>query len=257
MSTADAVRRLLEEIVVASGATDRSAALTSDPVRAAEIIASLGCVADVPKRRVEWAVVNGERVDAAILAPEREWRVVCSIDPGGVQGATVFERPSRFDGIPGGQAVIVDGPSSAGKSSVMAAVVGRAHTPWVMFDDLGFGTTKMPFLIWPEAAPTLQSGFVAGITAFAAAGNQVITTARGRPPEHFASLVATVPTLTVRLDCPLEVRMSRQARRGDRWGGLTELSEDPQVAWAYSVRYDTSEVELITIADDILRRTTR
>ena len=212
MSTTDAVQRLLEEII-ASAACVCSAALTSDPVRAAEVVTSLSGVAEVPKRRVERAVVNGGRVDAAIVASGREWRVVCSTGTDGVHGATVFERPSRFDGIPGGRAVIVDGSSSSGKSTVMAAVVERAQSPWVMFDDPGFGATRMPFLIWPESSPTLENGFVAGITAFAGAGNQIITTARGRPPDHFASLVGTVPTLIVRLDCPLEVRVSRQASR--------------------------------------------
>ena len=259
--TAMAVRALLDEVIrSAGGGADRSAALTVDPERAAEILEALGPVASATGREVTWVAVNGRRVDATVVAPGgREWRLACSIDGDGVHSASVFERPRRFEGVPGGRAVIVDGPSSVGKSTVMSAVAARSTTPWVVFDEPSFGVVALPFLIWPETAPSLQSGFVAGMAGLAAAGNQVITSTGRLGPSDFEPLLRAVPaTIVVRLDCPLEVRVARQAGRTDRWGGLTEGSDDEQLGgWSPDLRFDTSCVTAGEIADRILATSAR
>lgn len=228
----------------------RSSSLTPDPVRAAEIVAALAPVARVGDRTVTRVDVNGRRVDVGVSARGREWWVVCSIDAEGVHQASSFERPPAFTGIDGGRAVILNGPSSVGKSTIMGAVVRQATTPWVAFDELSFGTVALPFLIWPETTPSLRRGFVAGIAALAAAGNQVITT--GGRPSTLAPLRDAVPTLVVGLDCPLAVRVERQAARSDRWGGLTEESDDAHDGWTYDVRFDTSRLGADEIAARVL-----
>lgn len=253
MSIEQSVVDLLSEIVQALGDDERSPSLTVDRVRAREIVEALAPVAMAPDPAIDWVVANARRVDVGVSATgEREWRIVCSIDASGVHSATVIERPEPFTGVPGGRAVIVNGPSSAGKSTVMAAVVAGAPTPWVMFDEIFFGSVPTPFLVWPDRAPTLRPGFIDGIAALARAGNQVITTGGARA--EFGSLIEGVPTLLVGLDCPLKMRVARQQARADRWGGLTESSESAHEGWTYDLRYDTSKTTAAEIALDIIER---
>ena len=253
MAARESVELLLDELVSALAVAGLSARLTADPVRADEIVSALVEPAAAPGRRIEWLVMNNRRVDATIASPEREWRIACSIDGDGVHSASVFERPARFEGVAGGRAVIVTGASSAGKSTVMRAVVDAARTPWVMFDELFFGTVAWPFLIWPEQSPALRPGFVAGITALTAAGNQVILSAGAATgPGELEPLIRTVPTLIVALDCPLDVRLARQRARDDRWGGLTEDSDDDHRGWPLDARFDTSKMSPPEIAQRIL-----
>jgi chloramphenicol 3-O phosphotransferase len=255
MGNADrtAVETFLLEVGVAAGHPPAHAALTPDPDRAAEVVAVLAPVAMATPRRIAWLAVNGRRVDARVVAGDREFWVVCSIDDHGVHAATAIERARPFAGVPGGRVVIVHGPSSAGKSTVIAAVQARAGSPWVAFDELSIGAIAPPYLVWPETAPTLRTGVIAAIAALAEAGNQVITTGGGAPPVEFAPLLALEHTLVVGLRCPLDVRRRRQAARQDRWGGLTEEDGDVDEGWRDDVRFDTSEVAAADIADAILR----
>jgi chloramphenicol 3-O-phosphotransferase len=246
----DRIQRLLDDITLES--CGQVARVRIDDRTQAEGADDLTRVADAPGRRVTSVAVNGRRVDVVVLAgPAQEWRVVLEVDDDCLRSVVVFERPPRFVGVDGGRAVIVNGPSSAGKSTVMSAVLKASSTPWVMFDELFFGTVAMPFLIWGDAAPTLRQGFIAGIQALAAAGNQVIMT--GGDPDEFLQLRAHVPALAVGLDCPLEERIARQAARSDRWGGLTEATEDRPVGWSYDIRFDTSLVSPPEIAARILQ----
>lgn len=146
---------------------------------------------------------------------------------------------------------MLNGPSSSGKSSVMAALVADAPTPWVAFDELAFGEVRMEYRIWRDSAPTLPVGFLAGITALAAAGNQVILSAGGRSSDHFAPLRATVPTLDVGLHCPLEVLVERQRGRADRWGGLAESQAGVHQGWRYALEFDSASTSAAEIAASI------
>lgn len=251
MQARDSVELLLQELVSALESSGLSARLTADPLRAREIVDILTEPATAAGRRIDWIVINNRRVDATVATREREWRIACSIDAEGVHSASAFERPAYFEGVEGGRAVIVTGPSSAGKSTVMRAVVDAANTPWVMFDELFFGTVAWPFLIWPDHSPKLRPGFIAGITALAAAGNQVILTGGGAAgSEDLQRLIATVPTVIVGLDCPLETRVARQQARDDRWGGLTEESDAGHEGWVLDARFDTSKLP----PDEVARR---
>lgn len=248
----EAVERLLGQVVDRAGATGLSAALTTDPRRAEEIADVVGPIAQLAESSIDEVSVNGRRVDVVVRTPDRECRLVLSIDSDGVHAASAWERPPYFAGVPGGRAVIVNGPSSAGKSTAMDAVLAASSTPWVKFDELSFGTIDLRLLIWRDRAPTLLPGFVAGIAALAAEGNQVILTAGGLASAMFDELRRRVPTLDVGLDCPLEVRVNRQSRRPDRWGGLTESDPDSHEGWSYGLRFDTTTTSPGEIAAGIL-----
>ncbi|HVM06886.1 MAG TPA: hypothetical protein VM345_00355 [Acidimicrobiales bacterium] len=252
MTTRTSVQGLLEEFVSALNVAGLSAQLTPDPVRAEEIVAALAEPATDPDHRIDWIVINNRRVDATVVSGDREWRIACSIDGEGVHSASAFARPAPFQGVAGGRAVIITGPSSAGKTTVMRAVVDTALTPWVMFDELFFGTVAWPFLIWPDQSPTLRRGFIAGIAALASAGNQVILTSGAASPEELDPIVRSVPTVIVGLDCPLEVRIARQQARADRWGGLTEESDDSHAGWVLDARFDTDRLSSLEVAGAIL-----
>lgn len=251
------VGRLLREIVKRAGASyasQMSPEITADAARAADIVATLAPIARASGSTVEWVAVNGRRVDVGATAGEREWRVALSIDSDGVHSAAAFEQPALFPGVPGGRAVIVNGPSSVGKSTVMDAVLDAASSPWVKFDELSFGVVASRFLIWRDRSPTLPRGFLAGITALALEGNQVILAGSGRESSVFDDLRSRVPTVDVGLDCPLDVRVERQSRRSDRWGGLTEGDDSQHDGWTYDIRFDTSETSAEEIALAILQR---
>ena len=253
MTERKAVEDLLKEFVSALDVAGLSAQLTTDPLRAEEIVAALTQAATAPERRTDWIVINNRRVDATVVSGDREWRIACSIDGQGVHSATAFRRPTPFPGVAGGRAVIVTGPSSAGKTTVMRAVVDTAHTPWVMFDELFFGTVAWPFLIWPDQSPTLRPGFIAGIAALASAGNQVILTSGAASSHELDPIVRSVPTVIVGLDCPLAVRVARQQARADRWGGLTEESNDSHAGWVLDARFDTDRLSPLEVAKGILK----
>jgi chloramphenicol 3-O-phosphotransferase len=246
-----AVEGLLREIVDRCDDPGRSWALTPDSVRALKIVNALQDVAEAHPT-VDWVAANGRRVDASARAPGREWRIVMSSDEDGVHSATVLEKPEPFPGVPGGRALIVNGPSSVGKSSVLRTMLDVAAAPWVMFDEPTFGEVRPLFLIWSDSAPTLRPGFLKGIEALAGAGNQVGLAAGGFPSEFFDGLRRAVPTLALGLDCPLEVRLERQAKRPDRWGGLTEASETVHEGWDYALRFDTSTTTAGEIATAVL-----
>jgi len=252
MTKRSAVVELLRDLVDALGDARLRPELTTDPVRAEEIVRTLAEAATARARRIEWVVINHRRVDATIISGDREWRLACSIDGEGVHSASAFEKPAPFDGVLGGRAVIVTGPSSSGKSTVMRALIDAAETPWVMFDEPFFGEVSWPFLIWPDRSPTLRQGFIAGITALAAGGNQVILSAGGQrgPSDGLEQLIVTVPTLIVGLDCSFDVRVARQQSRPDRWGGLTESSDETHKGWDLDARFDTSTLT----ADEVARR---
>ncbi|HEX7168130.1 MAG TPA: hypothetical protein VF230_14220, partial [Acidimicrobiales bacterium] len=197
-----------------------------------------------PAVAVEWSAVNGNRVDLGVTSSDdREWRIAYTSDDGErLRSLHVFERPPVFPGVAGGRAIVVHGPSSAGKSTLMHAISAAAGTPWVVFDEASFGSYPMTYAIWPETAPTLREGFVAGIAALAASGNQVVTSsgqhAQGVWRDAFAAV--GVPVLFVGLECPVDVLVARQGGRDDRWGGLAESTVGVHEGWSHDLVLDSS-----------------
>jgi chloramphenicol 3-O phosphotransferase len=187
---------------------------------------------------------NGERLDAEVTANGRRWWLVRF----GEKAPEIFERPAVAS-VPaeGGMVVVLNGVSSAGKSSVVRAVVESPGLPWVGFDEPFFGIVRPDVLIWPEQSPSVWSGFLAGIAALAAQGNRVIAASGGLPYLRWRDAVADAQLLSVALDCPIEVLAERHRSRRDRRGGLIH-STTVHDGWEYDQRFDSSQMSPLEIA---------
>ena len=239
---------VLEELIQApsSGAVRRLLV----PGTSLESLAPLTAAGPV---EVRWLFENEGRVDAGVIGAAREWRIACFLAADGrVATVDVYERPPVFEGVPGGRALVVNGPSGAGKSTLLDAVLERADTPWVVFDEPWLGRTRQPYLIWRDAAPLLHKGFLDGIAALAATGNQVALAAAGHPAAAVMGALAGVRVLSVGLDCPLEVLLRRERGRPGRAGGLAASSPDIHDGWSYDLRFDTSVTPPDRLAGEVL-----
>jgi chloramphenicol 3-O-phosphotransferase len=126
----------------------------------------------------------------------------------------VHTKPALFEGVDGGQAVVINGASGAGKSTLMQAIQARAGGPWVVFDEPEqLGTVPPEYLIWREQAPTLHHGYLAAIASLARAGNYV-TVPAGHAQAELADHLAGIPTLWVGLHCDRSVLLQRERRQG-------------------------------------------
>jgi hypothetical protein len=156
----------MDDTIAAAQLFDR---LRRDP--AVVELAPLRAHADVLVRSV---AVNGHRVDVVAAAGDHEWRVVFgTTDMVTTEWVHVFARPAQFDGVTGGRVVVVNGPSSSGKSTLLGALRDESAEPWVIFDEPMFGGVRSEYLIWPERAPLLHDGFLKGIASLARTGNLV------------------------------------------------------------------------------------
>lgn len=190
---------------------------------------------------------NGERLDAEVRVGDRRWWLVQF----GEDTPAIFERPvSPPPPVDVGVVVVVNGLSSAGKSSVIRAVVEGSEDQWVGFDEPFFGHVRPEVLIWPEQAPTVWRGFLAGILALAAEGNRVITASGGLTFRRWREALTTIRMITVALDCPSDVLAERHRLRPDRRGDLIE-STTVHDSWTYDQRFDSSVLDPEDIANTI------
>ncbi len=206
--------------------------------------------------QIDWLGVNGERVDAVVTAGESQWRVVF----GSASGATidwleVYARPRRFDGVTGGHAVVINGPSGSGKSVLMRALQQVAVMPFVIFDEPEqLGTVQPEYLIWRDRAPALHRGYLEAIGALARAGNHVAVPAAGHGQAEFDQALDGVPMVTVGLKCASHVLTERERRSG-RWGGIAAESTAIHNGWNYDVEFDTTdEPDPLRLAQRVLDR---
>jgi chloramphenicol 3-O-phosphotransferase len=227
--------------------------LVSDPSDVPAFAARLAPLRDRSELAIVLLTVNGERVDVVAGDGDLEWRVVFgTVDARRIDWLRVFRRPPEFAGLSGGRAVIVNGPSSSGKSSVLHQLRSRSSTPWVVFDEPMYGTVNVEYLIWRERAAALHRGFLDGIGALARAGNCVGVAAGGHPQLLFDTAFFGVPTIRVGLDCDLMELARRERGRRDVPGGWAEASLDVHDGWHYHLRFDTTTNEAADIADAIL-----
>ena len=201
-------------------------------------------LAGIVPDRFEWVGVNERRVDARVRSVDGgEWHVVLFVDDADeVVVADAFRRP---DAVVAGKGVlvVVNGPSGAGKSSLVTALAAAAEDrPWVVFDEPILGEVDRRYLIWPESAPAVHAGFLAGIAAVAGAGNLVATAAAGHPQSAFVAAAAApgVRLVSIGLHCPLEVLLERELGREGRWGGLAASSVGAHDGWTYDLELDSS-----------------
>jgi chloramphenicol 3-O-phosphotransferase len=204
-------------------------------------------LADVRGAADELSVVevrqNGRRVDARVRSEQgAAWLVVVWFtDPTLVEAEsiTVYPRPHPFDGVPGGLVIVVNGPSSVGKSTLMRTFADRAVTPFACLDEPLFGRPPATFTAWPDTLGPHVDGVLAGLVAAARLGNQFVVSAAGISQDRFESAFSGVERLYVGLDGSLDVLVQRQLTQVDKFGGLAEESMGIHDGWRYDLRIDT------------------
>jgi chloramphenicol 3-O-phosphotransferase len=196
-----------------------------------------------PGLRAVSSVRNGRRRDIRVSSSDgRAWLVVVwedAEDSGRVESVTVIERPMPFRGRSGGLVVVLNGPSSVGKSSLMRAFADRATTPVACLDEPHFGRLPVAFGAWPDTVGPHAQGVIAGLAAAAAVGNQFVVSAAGLPHAWFRAALDEAHTCYVGLDAPIDELVRRQLGQVDKFGGLAEGSMRVHAGWRYDLRIDT------------------
>lgn len=189
---------------------------------------------------VVWMGRNVDRVDARLRdADGREHHVVAKTGPLGLTIELLLTEPNDVRAQTP-VVVVVNGPSGAGKSTLLRAIAEVSEAPWITFDEPVLGSTHACFLVWPERAPRVHTGFLDGITAVAAAGNAVAVAAGGHSQARFQASLREIRALYVGLDCPMPVLLEREHGRVGRWGGIAAQSAQAHQGWTYDLRFDTS-----------------
>lgn len=187
--------------------------------------------------------VNGPRIDARIMSPDgRAWLAVLWTDGDEsirVRHVDLYERPAAYERSPG-LVVVLNGPSSVGKSTLMATFADSAPVPWACLDEPLFGRVPTRFLAWPETTGPIVDGVLAALAAAASAGNRYIVSAGGIGQDRFRVALRGVDTVYVGLDAPLAVLLQRQVTQRDKFGGLAEESVGIHEGWEYDLWIDTS-----------------
>lgn len=145
-----------------------------------------------------------------------------------------------------GRVVLLNGPTSAGKSSLAEAVVARMPTPW--FDlpvDLIHSIRSRPDLTvpsgysmsdddWNDVFRRSRAGYHRALAGMARAGNNVIGDHVLNEPWRIQDLLQVlegVSVLLVHVTAPLHVLEARERDRGDREVGTARIQH--QVVFAH------------------------
>lgn len=186
---------------------------------------------------------NGRRVDVRLQSEHDDaWLIVvwfADLTLEHADSITAYRRPQPFRGVPGGLVIVLNGPSSVGKSTLMRTFADRAVTPFACLDEPLFGRPPAKFTAWPDTLGPHVDGVLAGLAAATRLGNQFVMAAAGIPQTRFQSAFADVETLYVGLDGELEVLVQRQLTQVDKFGGLAEESMAIHDGWRYDLRIDT------------------
>ena len=238
------VRRLL---LVRSRADLDDSGLVATAADAAVIARELEPLWRAPGLHITEFRVNGVRGDVRLRSEDgRAWLVVLWVGSGRspkLVAVTTYERPREFRNGHAGCVVVLNGPSSVGKSSLMAAFADAAATPWACIDEPMFGRFADKFLAWPTAAGPATDGFLAALAAAARLGNQFIVSSGGIAQDRFREVLAEVPTFYVGLQAPLAVLLERQLTQADKFGGLAEESVGIHAGWEYDLTIDTASCD--------------
>jgi chloramphenicol 3-O phosphotransferase len=238
-------RQLLFRLIGANGAAGLArSGLLAESADTERVASELATVWEAPAVDVMDIRVNGSRVDARVgSADGRAWLAVLWVTSGPspvLCDASLYERPRPFEGKPPGTVIVLNGPSSVGKSSLISAFADAADTPWACLEEPWFGTVPTRFHAWPTTAGPRTEGFLAALGVAARVGNQFIVSAAGIPQDAFRTALRGVPTVYVGLDAPLDVLLSRQLTQPDKFGGLAEESVAIHEGWEYDLRVDTT-----------------
>ncbi|WP_264775205.1 chloramphenicol phosphotransferase CPT family protein [Deinococcus aetherius] len=129
--------------------------------------------------------------------------------------------------VPPGRLILLNGASSAGKSTLCHAIQTRIDEPFLQFslDFLMFGARVLPRrdpegpFSWAEMRPRLFEGYYRCLPAFLGAGNNLVVDYIIETPEQWRRLVELLRPFDVFLvgvHCPLDELERRERARGDR-----------------------------------------
>jgi len=184
------------------------------PDAAGSVRAELAKFAGAGSVQVVRARRNGGRVDAMLASQAGpRWAVVAGLDgQDRVTSLSVQREPAVFAGAPGGLVVVLNGPSSSGKSTLATAIQQAADTPWIRL---------------------LPDEF------------QVITCAAGLDGQAgWRRRLAGVGCLFTGLTPALAVCEQRERDRDDRAAGnAARESHAVHQGWAYDLDIDTGAVD--------------
>lgn len=234
------VRHLIRLESQAELKQSRLVAESSDLERIARDLAPLWNCSNLQVAQIR---INGSRLDVRMQSDDgRAWLAVIWVSAApsiALAELAVYERPRTFRADQPGRVVVLNGPSSVGKSSMMAAFVDAAETPWARLDEPMFGRLGTRFLAWPTTAGPVMEGFLAALAGAAGVGNQLIVSAAGMEQQPFRDALAGIATVYVGLHAPLDVLLERQRTQVDKFGGLAEESVDVHDGWVYDLSIDT------------------
>jgi hypothetical protein len=135
------------------------------PDAAGSVRAELAKFAGAGRVRALRACRNGGRVDAMLVDETgSRWAVVAGLDDQDMVAFLWVQRePAAFAGVPGGLVVVLNGPSSSGKSTLATAIQQAADTPWIRLLPDEFFQWHLPerYGAFGRAAGPWQEGFFA------------------------------------------------------------------------------------------------
>lgn len=127
--------------------------------------------------------------------------------------------------------ILLNGASSAGKSTLAMALQAQLDEPFLRFslDLLMFGGEVLPKrrdrdgpFSWTAMRPKLFDGYHGCLAALAGAGNNLVidyVMETTEPRRHLASLLSPFDVFYVGVRCPLPELERRERQRGDRRTG--------------------------------------
>lgn len=129
-----------------------------------------------------------------------------------------------------GSLILINGASSAGKSTLCRALQGALPVPFLHFslDFFMFGSDVLPrtpdgrIRDWPTIRPQVFGGFNRCLPALLGAGNNLVVDYITETPamwQEFCGLLRGCDVFLVGLHCPVEELERREAARGDRRPG--------------------------------------
>jgi chloramphenicol 3-O phosphotransferase len=181
----------------------------------------------------------------------------------------MFSRPghvivSGVEALPG-KIILLNGASSAGKSTLCRAIQAQIDEPFLHFslDFFMFSHGVLPTrrdpdspFAWKVMRPKLFAGYFGCLTALAAAGNNLVVDYIIETPEQWRQLSAALQpfdVFLVGLHCPLPELERREQQRGDR--GTGDARRDIQTVHtftAYDLEVDSGRSAVENAATIIL-----
>ncbi|WSH19092.1 AAA family ATPase [Rhizobium ruizarguesonis] len=161
--------------------------------------------------------------------------------------------------MPPGRIILLNGTSSAGKSTLASALREELSEPFCYFSsdqlaDGGFRTEKYEIrdLGTPSERDRFLDGFHRAIVAFADAGNDLIVehiVEERRWADQLESLFARRDVFWVGVHAPLSVLEQREVTRGDRTIGEASYHLKTHEYCRYDVEVDTTKAQAEVIAE--------